>query len=154
LDGSCSGLSTSGGFILRDWIGRLLKWGYSNYGITSITVANARAIRDGVFMTIQAGFCNIWVEDNNKIVIHAAQGAVRIPRHILHLIKDVQCWQDAGFQLHFNHTFREANRAANWTTKHGHTISHSLVAYTCFSPELQTIIMEDGIEHSFVRKGT
>jgi len=44
FDGSCQGSSASGGFILRDWMARLLLVGSYNYGTTTITVAEARAI--------------------------------------------------------------------------------------------------------------
>ena len=91
---------------------------------------------------------------DNKTVAQVVRGATRIPWRIVHLIKDVQCWQDAGIQLPFKHIFREANWVADWAAKHGQTISHSLVADNCFSPELQTIIVDDVIGCSFKRKGT
>ena len=45
FDGSCRDPSASGGFILRDWMGRLLWAGAYNYGTTSITLVEARAMR-------------------------------------------------------------------------------------------------------------
>jgi len=74
FDGSCRGLSTSGGFMLKDWAGCLLWVVSCNYGTTSITVAEARAMRDGILMAIQAGFRHIFVEGDNKMVIQPAQG--------------------------------------------------------------------------------
>jgi len=44
FDGSCIGQSTTGGFLLSDWTGRLIQLGACNYGTTSIIVAEARAM--------------------------------------------------------------------------------------------------------------
>jgi len=129
-----------------------LKWGAYHYGITSITVAEARAMRDGIYRAIQDGFQSIVVEGDNKSIIQVAQGVTKVPWRIHHLLQDLQAWKEAGIQLSFNHMYREANRAADWVTNFGHTITHPLITETCFSPELQTIIREDVVGHSFVRK--
>ena len=74
FDGSLKQESASGGFILRDWTGRLIKAGAANYGNTSILVAEARVLRDGVRLAIQEGFKNIIIEGDNLTVIKAIQG--------------------------------------------------------------------------------
>uniref|UniRef100_A0A7C9D1H1 RNase H type-1 domain-containing protein n=1 Tax=Opuntia streptacantha TaxID=393608 RepID=A0A7C9D1H1_OPUST len=79
FDDSCIDLSTLGGFILREWMGQLLKLGACDYGTTFITVAEVRAMRDGILMAIQPGFQRIVVEGDNKTVIQAAQGFGRAP---------------------------------------------------------------------------
>jgi len=71
FDGSLINLSAAGGFIIRDWTGKLVKAEASYYGDTSILVAEARALRDGLRATIQAGFKKIAIEGDNKILIQA-----------------------------------------------------------------------------------
>jgi len=66
FDGSFIGSLAIGSFILTDWIGQLLKVGTCHYGTTSITIAEAGAMRDGIFMAIQVGFQRIIVKGDNK----------------------------------------------------------------------------------------
>ena len=89
FDGSCRGSSTAGGFILRDWQGRLLQVGSSNYGTATITVAEARAMRDGILATIQASYRHIIVEGDNRTVIQAAKKSSGVPCRIQQLIHDI-----------------------------------------------------------------
>ena len=79
FDGSCRGSSTSGGFIIRDWLGRLLQVGSYNYGTSSIMVVEVQAMRDGILNTIQARFHQVIVEGDNQTVINVAQCSSRVP---------------------------------------------------------------------------
>ena len=56
FDGSLSNSSVAGGYVISDWTGKLLQAGTANYGTTSMVVAEARALRDGVSAAIQSGF--------------------------------------------------------------------------------------------------
>jgi len=55
-------------FILQDWVDRLLKAVATYYGVTTILVAEARLLRDEVYVAMQAGYHNLSVE-GDKIVI-------------------------------------------------------------------------------------
>jgi len=89
FDGSLINSSAAGGFIIRDWTGKLVKACATYYGNTSILVAEARALRDGLRLAIQAGFNNIVIEGDNKIVIHALKGKIHIPWQISNIIEDI-----------------------------------------------------------------
>jgi len=56
FDGSLHNTSAAGGFIIQDWRGKVLMIGASNYGDTSIIVAEGRALRDGVQAAFGAGY--------------------------------------------------------------------------------------------------
>ena len=62
FDGSSNQYLLAGGFILRDWTGKVIKLGTTNYGHASSLVAEARALKDGLRMAIQAGYSRICVE--------------------------------------------------------------------------------------------
>jgi len=151
FDGSCSGSISMGGYLLRDWMGRLLRAGTGNYGAISIIVAEARAMRDGILLAIQAGFQHILVEGDNKLVIQAAVGASRAPWHIHQILQDINNRRSMGIKITFKHIYHEANRAADWLARFGHSISHSFSTDLYFSPELKCIISEDAVRRSFVR---
>ena len=68
----------AGGYVLRDWTGKVLKVGAANYGHTSILVAEARALKDGVSAAIQTGYRNLLIEGDNTIVIQALTGKIQV----------------------------------------------------------------------------
>ena len=115
--GSLINLAAAGSFIIRDWTGKLVKAGAGYYGETSILVAEARALRDGLRSAIQARFKQIAIEGDNNIVNQALKGHIQVPWQILNIIKDIHIWQTQGTHLLINHIFREANTAADWLSK-------------------------------------
>ena len=72
FDGSCIDLSAARGFILRDWMGKVLKVGAANYGLSSCLVAKAWALKDGVLLAVQA-----------------LQGKIQVPWKIANIITDI-----------------------------------------------------------------
>ena len=76
-------------------------------------MAEVRALRDGFRLAIQAGFNNIAIEGDNKIVIEALKGKISIPWQIANIIEDIHIWQIQSIQLNVTHIFREANIAAD-----------------------------------------
>ena len=79
FDGSLVNSAAAAGFILRDWTGQIIKVGAANYGQTSILVAEARALQDGIEAATQAGFHKLYIEGDNRTVIPVVQGKIRIP---------------------------------------------------------------------------
>jgi len=69
FDGSCQNSAAAGGFIQRDWTGKILKVGAANFGRASSLVAEARALKNGVLLAIQEGFSKISIEGDNLLVI-------------------------------------------------------------------------------------
>lgn len=71
--------SVTEGFIIWDWIGKLLKAGVAYYGNTSILMAKARALPDGLNLAIQVEFDHLIVEGDHKMVIQGIEGKIYIP---------------------------------------------------------------------------
>ena len=71
FDGSLFNSSAVRGYVLLDWTDKLFKAGAANYGSTSIMVAEARALKDGVHATIQVGYRRLLIEGDNSTVIPA-----------------------------------------------------------------------------------
>jgi len=90
FDGYLVNSSAAGGFIVRDWTGKLIKAGATYYGDTPILVAEARALRDGLRLMIQAGFNNIVIEGDNMIVIQVLKGKILVPWQISNIIEDIR----------------------------------------------------------------
>jgi len=89
FDGSYRGSAAAGGFILRDWRGQPLQFGSYNYGTVTITVAEARAMRNGIFHTLRTGYRQIIIEGDNSTVIRAILCSSGVPWRIQYLIQDI-----------------------------------------------------------------
>ena len=59
FDGSVLHTSAVGGYIIRDWRGTVLRAGSHQYGCTSVIMAEARVLRDGVQAATVAGYKDI-----------------------------------------------------------------------------------------------
>jgi len=57
------------GFIIRDWMSKLIKVGAAHYGESSVLEAKARALRDGLKEVANVGFIQFLIEGDNAIVI-------------------------------------------------------------------------------------
>ena len=139
-------------FILRDWTGKVIKLGTTNYGQSLSLVAEARALKDGLCMAIQTGYCTKCVEGDNLIVIQASKGLQQVPWQIKNIIQDVHTWLQQGLTVTFNHVFRETNIAADWLSKFGHMITNTFTADLSISPLLRQILSDDIIGRTFVRR--
>ena len=75
--------------MIQNWGGRILRVGMAHYDYTSILVAKARAIRDGLRTVIQEGFGQLLMEGDNKIIIQALKRKIRVLWQIRNIIKDI-----------------------------------------------------------------
>jgi len=70
FDDSKSSQGAVGGFIIRNWDGKFIQTSAFNLGASSILIAKAMTMRNRLQVAVQAGYTNIQIEGDNKIVIH------------------------------------------------------------------------------------
>ena len=87
-----TGFTAISSYILRDWTEKVVKTGAANYGYSSVLVAEARALRDGIRVASQAGFTRLCIEGDNYTVIQALQGTISIPWKISTILEDIRTW--------------------------------------------------------------
>jgi len=153
FDGSLHQTSAAGGFIIRGWGGNLIKAGAAHYGDSNILVAEARALRDGVRAVVEAGFKKVLIEGDNSIVIQSLQGRVKVPWQIEGLLSDVSYYLTQLEYVSINHVFREANVAADWLSKAGHSFPTPKIWCHPPSLEFQDILFSDVMGRSLERRG-
>ena len=153
FDGSYVNSFATGVFLLRDWMGKVLKVGAANYGHASSLVAEARALKNGVCLAIQAGHTNIDIEGDSLIVIQALKGKFHIPWQIANIIEDLHSWFQQGIPVTITHIFREANMAADWLSKFAHSLTDKFITDLCFFPFLSQIIADDLIRRTLAKRG-
>jgi len=89
FDGSLQGNSAVGGYIIRDWKGEVLAVGGSNYGNTSVIMAESRALRDGLQAAFDSGFYRVVIEGDNSIVIGYSKKEFQVPWRIKSVMQDI-----------------------------------------------------------------
>jgi len=90
-------------------------------------VAEARALQDGVRAVVDSGFKRVLIEGDNSSVIQALQGRITVPWQIAGLIHDVSNYLSQLDHVSITHIFREANMAADWLSKAGHSLVSPIV---------------------------
>ena len=113
FDGSFINTSAAGGFIIREWTGKLIQAGAAHFGETSIIVAKARELKNGVIAAIQADYRNIIIEGDYDIVIQALKGTFHTPWQIAMIIEDVRLWLEKTNCTVINHIFQKVNQVAD-----------------------------------------
>ena len=133
--------------------GNLIKAGAAHHGTSNILVAEARALRDGVRAVVDSGFKRVLIEGDNSIVIQALQGRITVPWQIAGLTHDVSIYLSQLDHVSISHIYREANMAADWLSKAGHSLASPTVWYHPPSLELQAILYSDVMGSSLERRG-
>ena len=127
--------------------------GASNYGSTSVIVAEGQALRDGVQAAIAASYRRLHIEGNNLIVIEALQGKSVSPWQIKYIIQDIHSMLKQVDHVVINHIYREANMAEDWLSKYGHSLSGTILATDYCNPEFRNIVRDDMLGCTLVRRG-
>ena len=107
FDGTHSSSGAAAGFIIRDWVGRFIQAGTRFLEGAPILVAEATAMRDGIQSTLVAGYRNLLVEGDNKVVIQAIQGHIHISWQIHTLLRDIHNMIPPYVHCLFQHIYRD-----------------------------------------------
>ncbi|KAM5582295.1 hypothetical protein ABKV19_002615 [Rosa sericea] len=120
FDGSVNGTSAAGGFVIRDVHGRPLIAATEQVGTTTVPLAEAIALRNGLVCALERGHNRIEVEGDSKLVIDAVNKVVHPPWRLLKIIQDIQAIATRFNSISFRHIFREANFVADALANLGH----------------------------------
>ena len=154
FDGSRQSGLAAGGYVIRNWRGMILKLGAASYGRASILLAEGRALRDGIQAAFLSGYRSMEIEGDNKIIIQAIQGQISVPWQLRTIVKEIQHTIEQCAYVLIRHIYREANMAADWLSKIGHSIPVNLLMSECEATEFRTIIQEDWAGRTLVRRGS
>jgi len=62
---------------------------------------------------VQAGYTNIQIEGDNKILIHAIQGRIQPPWEIQIMVQDILAYGQLCNKIFIHHISKEGDRAAD-----------------------------------------
>jgi len=150
FDGSLSQNSTAGGFIIRDWTGKVIKAGAAHYREPSILVAEARTLRDEVKAVANARFKRVLIEGDHATVNRTLRGEASSPWQIAAIIQDVNKYLRTMIYVSISHVYREANMATDWLSKKGQTVLNVAVSWATTPP--WELMAADKIGRTLVRR--
>ena len=101
---------------------------------------------------VEAGFSNIHIERDNKILIQAVQGRIQPPWEIQVLVQDIIYFLQKCNHVIVHHIFREGNRAADWLAKLGLSLPSARVWNQTPHIDLQCILSEDNLGYTLARR--
>jgi len=153
FDGSYHHSSAAAGFIIRDRASTLIKAGTAAYGDSSILVAKARALRDGLHEAAKVGIKNLFIEGDNALVIKALQGTSGTPWKLQMLLHDMSTYLNLMDHVNISHIFRVADMAVDYMAKLGHATS-KLTTWDCPpTTKCQNILFADLMGCALMRRG-
>jgi len=101
---------------------------------------------------IAAGFPNLHIEADNKVLIQAIQGQIQPPWEIQVLVQDIHYYLQSCNHVLINHIFREANRVADWLAKFSLSLSSIVLWSQVSHNHLLCILIEDIVGHTLARR--
>lgn len=141
------------GFVLRNCSGQLIQVAAYPIGMSTVLRAEAVDLRNGVRMTVQLDIKNIIIEGDIKIIIDTFRGISSVPWQVQLLIQDVREYLKQFHEVQIQHVYREANRAADFLSRLGHTDNILLCNANDYN-DLQCILYGDIFGRSLVRRGS
>jgi len=87
------------------------------------------------------------------VVIGAFNKKIQVPCQIKNIIQDIHLLVQQIGQVRVSHIYREANMAADWLSRFGHSVTGSWSATKCDNPILRQIVKDDRIGRTLVRRG-
>ena len=87
------------------------------------------------------------------VVIGAFNQDSQLPWQIKHILQDIHLLVRQIGQVWVSHIYREANMAADWLSRFGHSVTGIWSATVCDNITLAKIVKDDRIGRTLVRRG-
>ncbi|XP_004298099.1 PREDICTED: uncharacterized protein LOC101307008 [Fragaria vesca subsp. vesca] len=143
----------AGGFIFRNPLGSPLAAAAFNFGSTTVPVAKALALRNGLIDAKRRGFKKVEVEGDSKLVINVINGVSAPPWRLLKLCQDIKSLRSSFEFISFKHVFKEANFVAYAIANFDHRLDNSCVWEECVPPDAVLALTFDSV-NSWCTRGT
>lgn len=115
-------------------------------------MAEATAMRNGIKAVAKAGFTNIHIEGDSRILIQAVKRQIQVPWAIQVLVQDINYFLERFNNVVVYHIFRQGNSAADWLAKFGLTIHSTNVWNLVSHGDLGRILFEDNLGRALEKR--
>ncbi|XP_042944711.1 uncharacterized protein LOC122278598 [Carya illinoinensis] len=118
-DGSCGNLGAAGGGgILRDYKGDVIGGFVHTYGHATNTIAECRAVYDGLWLCRQLNVWDVLVESDSVVIVGWLASGICKYWFLWNFWEEVKIMV-RELNVRFRHIYREANMVADFLTKQG-----------------------------------
>ena len=100
-------------------------------------------MRNGIKAAVQAGFKNVDVEGDKKIIIQAVQGRIKVLWEIQTLLHDITSFLKCCNQVTISHIYQQGKSATDWLAKRSVSLYSALVWDDIPHRKLRCILFED-----------
>lgn len=153
-DGSVKDKEGASGYVIRNHYGKIVGAGARYLGHTSILLAEATGLRDGVKRAVDMGYRNLEIEGDSTVVIQALWEETEKPWKIDNLIRDTGKFLSLCGIVNVQHTYREGNRAADLAANMGHMFKEPIEWKESLSLELDNILYADELGMTLERRAS
>ena len=116
-------------------------------------MVESRALRDGLQAALQFGLLGLEIEGDNSVVIRALQKKSAVPWQITIITQDILTLIQQTEKVQLLHIYREANMAADWLSKFGHSIADTWSTTDWVSSEFRALLHDDRNGSALMRRG-
>ena len=117
-------------------------------------MAESRVLRDGLQVALKSGLHRLEIEGGNSILIGALKKEIEVSWRIKNVMQDIQVLAQQTEHIQVTHIYHEANIAADWLSKLGHSITATWSSIESDSLDFRIIVQDDRIWRTLVRRGT
>ena len=103
---------------------------------------------------LKFGYSSLDIEGDNSIVIGVLRKEIEVPWRIKNVMQDIQALTQKVEHVQVTHIYREANMAADWLSKFGHSVADTWSSIECDSIDFRAIVQDDRTGRTLVRRGT
>lgn len=156
FDGTVKGDLFDVGIIISNHEGHLQQAKAFNLGYSSVLIAEATALHQGLKVALQIGIWHILVEGDNLTVINSLNGTWAVPWKIASIFYDCKILLSHFASFNVCNVFRNVNRAADWIANVRHLIPSSFNVSLYNNSMLSSKIVFDtlGMIHLPIRQTT
>jgi len=109
---------------------------------------------NGIKATVQAGFKNVDVEGDKRIIIQVVQGGIKVLWEMQTLLHDITSFLKCCNQVTISYIYQQGNSAADWLAKRVLSLYSTLVWDEIPHRELRCILFEDNQGRSLERRAS
>ncbi|CAI0627875.1 unnamed protein product [Linum tenue] len=131
--------SATVGVLLRDHLGRCKGTFTCNLGNCSITAAELKGAAEGLKMAWDKGYHTVQLNLDSTTTISVIKGSLNDSHRHGNIVIQLRNLPSLDWDVVVSHVFREANFAADFLTKRGHTCNFGTHLFDVYIHELRSM---------------
>ncbi|TXG67779.1 hypothetical protein EZV62_009054 [Acer yangbiense] len=134
----------SAGIVIRDSSGRILKAAALVFkGRTSVDIAEAKAIYEGILLATTSGLQSLSIESDSLNVVRLCNGEISTRNDVFNVICDIQFLLSRERKISISYIPRSCNMVAHEVARRAIGLENSVIMYDPYPIWLQKVALSD-----------